>query len=244
MYSPRDWPAVLAADLYIPRSEGLRPAVLVVHGGGWKGGQRGDMDRIAERLAERGFVVMNASYRLAPAHRFPAQLQDLQQALGWLRAAAPRYGVDPRRVGGFGYSAGAHLVALLGTIDTPGSRLQALVTGGLPSDLRRYPDGKLVIQLLGATFEENPALFAAASPIVHVSAGDPPMFLYHGALDKTVDPSHSVEMKRALDRAGVRAELRTVPLLGHLLTFVLARGTESEAMDFLEEVLSFAARGS
>ena len=63
------------------------------------------------------------------------------------------------------------------------------------------------------------------------------MFLYHGAGDTIVDVSHAEDMKRVLDRAGVRAELRIVPLLGHVLTFLLARGTENEGMDFLESIL-------
>ena len=184
------------------------------------------MDRIAGRLAERGFVVMNASYRLVPAHRFPAPLHDLQHAVRWLRAAAPRYGVDPQRIGAFGYSAGAHLVTLLGTVN-PGTRSTGRTAAPIPA-CRRWPRAahprtcaglpaaRWCRQFLGATFAEDPHLFAAASPVVHASAGDPPMFLYHGALDRIVDPSHSAELKRALERAGVRAELRIVPLLGHI----------------------------
>jgi hypothetical protein len=90
VYTPPGWPAALAADIYVPANPGLRPAVLLVHGGGWEGRDRSDMDGIAERLATRGFVVMNVSYRFAPAYRFPAQLQDMQQAVRWLRSRAPR----------------------------------------------------------------------------------------------------------------------------------------------------------
>ena len=247
VYTPPDWPAALEADLYVPSRAGPHPAVLVVHGGGWERRDRHDMDGVAGRLASRGFVVMNASYRFAPAYRFPAQLHDLQQAVRWLRAARTRYGVDADRVGAFGYSAGGHLAELLGTVSTgdpldrpyggPEARVQAVVAGGAPSDLRKFSGGRLVPQLIGATLAERPDLFAAASPLVHVSADDPPMFLYHGTGDRLVDASHAVEMKHALDRAGVRAELRMVPLLGHILTFLLARGTEGEAMDFLVQAL-------
>lgn len=248
VYTPPGWPEALAADLHLPDGPGPHPAVLVVHGGGWERRSRADMESIAERLAARGFVAMNVSYRFAPAHRFPAQLHDLQQALRWLRAAAPRYGVDAQRVGAFGYSAGGHLAALLGTVsagdalDAPHgglqTRLQAVVAGGAPSDLRKFSGGRLVPQFLGTTLQEKPELFALASPIVHVSHGDPPMFLYHGGGDALVDLSHAEDMKRALDAARVRAELRVVPLLGHVLTFLLARGTEDQAMDFLQVELS------
>jgi acetyl esterase/lipase len=248
VYTPPGWPAVLAADLYVPGAQAPRPAVLVVHGGGWERRARDDMDGIAGRLAARGFVVMNVAYRFAPAHRFPAQLHDLQQAVRWMRSTGPGYGIDPRRIGAFGYSSGGHLVALLGTVsngdalDQPHggaqTRLQAVVAGGMPSDLRKFAGGRLVPQFLGATRAENPALFAAASPIVHVTPDDPPMFLYHGGGDRLVEVSHAEDMKRALDEAGVRAELRVVPLLGHVLTFLLARGTENAAIDFLEVVLA------
>jgi acetyl esterase/lipase len=253
VYTPPGWPAALAADIHAPRHPGPRPAVLLVHGGGWEGRSRSDMDGIAGRLAERGFVVMNISYRFAPAYLFPAQLHDVQQATRWLRANAARYAIDPARIGAFGYSSGAHLVALLGTVSAGDSldqphggkeaRLQAVVAGGAPLDLRKFTGGRLVPQLLGTTLDRDPALFAAASPVVHVTPDDPPMFLYHGGGDTTVDVSHSEDMKRALDRAGVRAELRVVPLLGHILTFLLARGTENEAMDFLEAILGSPPNG-
>lgn len=249
VYTPPDWSAPLAADVYIPEggAAGLYPGVLVVHGGGWEGRDRSDMNGIARRLAERGFAVMNVSYRFAPAFRFPAQLNDVQQAVSWMRTEGRRHGIDPQRVGGFGYSSGAHLVSLLATLgegdplDKPyggaETRLQAVVAGGLPADLRKFIGGRLVPQLLGTTLAENPALFEEASPIAHVSRGDPPMFIYHGGGDTTVDPSHAADMKRALDAAGVRSELRIVPVLGHVLTFLLARGTEDEGMDFLQSVL-------
>lgn len=237
VYTPPDWPEALAADLYLPMQPGPRPAVLVVHGGGWHGRSRDDMTGIARRLAVRGFVVMNVSYRFAPRYRYPAQLQDLEQAVRWLRRSGPRYGVDPDRIGAFGYSSGGHLVALLGTVGSGETRLQAVVAGGAPTDLRKFTGGTLVPQFLGTTLREKPDLFALASPIAHVSADDPPMFLYHGGGDSLVPADHAKDMKRALDRLGVRAELRIVPLLGHTLTFLLARGTEDEAMDFLTESL-------
>ena len=104
-FSPPDWPQALYADVYIP--DGNRaawPAVLVVHGGGWERRSREDMTRIARRLADRGFVAVNIDYRFAPEYRFPAQLHDVQVALGWMRDEAERLRIDPgphRRAGVF-----------------------------------------------------------------------------------------------------------------------------------------------
>ena len=248
VYSPAGWPQELAADIHLPAGRGPHAAVLVIHGGGWERRTRADMESIAVRLAAKGFVAMNVSYRFAPAYRFPAQVHDLQHAVRWLRAAAPRYNIDPKRIGAFGYSAGAHLAAMLGTIsdgdelDRPhggaDTRLQAVVAGGTPSDLRKFTGGRLVPQFIGHKLQEKPELFALASPIVHVTRDDPPMFLYHGGGDTLVDVSHAEDMKRALDEAKVRAELRVVPVIGHVLTFMFARGTEDEGMDFLAQVLA------
>jgi acetyl esterase/lipase len=242
VYTPPYWPQALEADIHLPREPGPRPAVLLVHGGGWQGRSRDDMESIAKRLAARGFVAMNVSYRFAPAWQFPAQLHDLEQAFEWLREAAPRYGVDRERIGAFGYSAGGHLAALLGTMGSGETRLRAVVAGGAPTDLRKIARGPVVPRFLGATLQESPELYAAASPIDHVSADAPPMFLYHGADDWLVDRSHAEDMKRALDAVQVRAEVRMVPFLGHFLTFALARGAEEEAMDFLESALASPAR--
>jgi len=239
VYTPPDWPEPLTADIHLPPQQGeLRAAVLLIHGGGWEGRSRKDMESLARRLAARGFVAMNVSHRFAPAHRFPAQLRDIEQAVRWLRHAAQVYGVDPTRIGAFGYSSGGHLAALLGTVGIGETRLQAVVAGGAPTDLRKFTGGRLVPQFLGATLQEQPELFAAASPIVHVSADTPPMFLYHGARDTLVEPSHAEDMKRALDAAHVPSALKIVPMLGHALTFLLAHGTENAAMDFLTAKLA------
>jgi len=244
VYTPPQWPTKLRADLYQPTAGGSHPGVLLVHGGGWERGERGDMDSIAEALAEAGFVVMNISYRFAPEHRFPAQLHDLQQAVRWMRDNAGDIRLDADRVAGFGYSAGAHLVALLGVsagVDAldapyggPETRLQAVVAGGTPADLRRYPGGKLVPQFLGGTQQDIPERFALASPVVHVDAASPPHFLYHGTQDMLVDIAHAEALLEALQQAGVPAELYRMRLRGHITAFLTDGGAVRRAIGFLQ----------
>ena len=159
VYSPEGWPQVLRADLYRPAAEGLRPAVLLIHGGGWEvPDRRHQMESIARRLAERGYVVMNATYRLAPAHQHPAPVEDLQQALSWMHARSAALSIDPTRMATFGYSAGGHLAALLGALQpmqTP--MIRAVVAGGAPTDLGKWRSGRLVVQYLGGARDEMPA---------------------------------------------------------------------------------------
>lgn len=118
-----------------------RAALLVVHGGGWTGGDRGKFDDVADELARSGFVAVNADYTLATKTEpgYPRQPEELRAAVTWIRKHAGDYGVDPQRVGALGGSAGAHLVALLGTDGngscTAGERVAAVVAWSAPLDL-------------------------------------------------------------------------------------------------------------
>jgi dipeptidyl aminopeptidase/acylaminoacyl peptidase len=117
----------------------------------------------------------------------------------------------PDKIGAFGFSAGGHLTALLGTLDgEPGVRVQAVVAASAPPDLTLYRGGDIVPRLIGATFVDKPELFRAASAINYVTPDDPPFFLYHGTDDHTVSPEHTQRFKAALDRSGVRNEVRWV----------------------------------
>ena len=237
----------LRADVYWPAGDGPFPAVLLVHGGSWQRGDKRRMARIAERLAQRGYVGVSIDYRLAPEHRFPAQLFDCQAALRWMRANAEGLKLDAERIAGFGYSAGGHLVGLLATAgegdgleESPlagsDARLQAAVLGGAPIALDRLPANFAVERLLGAGPAERPDLYARASPLTFVTPDDPPMFLYHGASDWIVDRSQPRLLQEALQRAGVPNTLYEAPG-GHVLTFLRDEDVVSRAIDFLDAAL-------
>jgi len=244
IYTPDAWPEVLTADIYVPEARGPLPAVLVVHGGGWERGRtRSDMNEIAGQLAERGFVAVNISYRFAPAYQFPAQLHDLQQAMRWIHANADTYKIDADRIGGFGYSAGAHLITLLAMIsdgdelDKPhggkNTRLDAVVGGGTPSDLRKFDSGRLVRQFLGGTREDIPATYKRASPVAHITPDDPPTFLYHGGWDQLVPVDHAEDMYQALQQAGIESQLYINHGRGHVTMFLFSDDAVAMAIGFL-----------
>lgn len=221
----------LKADLYVPTSEGPHPGVLVVHGGAWYTGTRAQLAGVARRLASNGFTAVAISYRLAPQHKFPAQIEDCKTAVRWMREHADRLKLDPSRIGGFGYSAGAHLVALLGTTDpddglegvddpstAPSTRLQAVCGGGAPCDFRPMPpDNKMLAFWLGGTPAEQPEQYRRASPAEFVSADDPPMFFFHGEADRLVPAESPQRMVAALRSVGVPADLYIAPKMGHLI---------------------------
>ena len=239
VYTPTGWPEPLRADLYRPTHAGPNPAVLLIHGGGWETpDRRSQMDSIAKRLARRGYVVVNATYRLTPQYRHPAPLEDLGQALRWMREHSQEFGIRTDHIAAFGYSAGGHLAAMLGAMqpaDAPAIR--SVVAGGAPTDLSKWPNGKLVVQYLGGRLDEMPARYAAASPVTLVHPQHPPVFLYHGAADTLVPPDHSTDYKAALDRAGVRNELYLTRGLGHITAFLLDGPAVEAAIDFLDREL-------
>jgi acetyl esterase/lipase len=104
-------------DLFLPKDDGksLRPAVIVIHGGAWRSGDKRQLRNLAELFARRGYVAAAINYRLAPKWSYPAQLDDCQRAVRWLRKNAKEFRVDPKRFGAAGASAGGHLALLLGT---------------------------------------------------------------------------------------------------------------------------------
>ena len=242
VYTEPGWPQSLQADLYLPQRRGLRPIVITIHGGGWAARGREDMDAIAVDLTERGYAVFNLGYRFAPTHTFPAQLDDMYQALAWLVTNAERYRLDPNRINAWGYSAGAHLAALLGSYDRESEAasirelppLRAVVAGGIPADLRKYDDSPIIQRFLGGTPSEVPEQYVDASPAVHISADDPPVFLYHGKLDFLVRLDQPEDYYAALVEAGVPAELYLQSFRGHGTMFLFGGSAEARAMEFLD----------
>lgn len=241
-YSPPDWPAPLYADLYRPDSAEPVPVVLVIHGGGWSGGARDDgyVRGICRHLAGRGLAALSVSYRLAPGARFPAQLDDLAEAVAWLRREGGGLGLDTRAIGLWGYSAGAHLASLM-SMRAQALPVAGVVAGGTPADLRVWPDSPMVLDLLGQRRDQAPELWAAASPVSQAGTDTPPHFLYHGRLDTLVAHDQAESLRQALLAAGVPVTLRTHWLQGHVLAAIAPGRTLSEASTFLRARLAAPA---
>ena len=238
VFTPPRWPAELRADLLLPRKRGPHPVVVTIHGGGWANRERADMDSLAARLARHGYAVFNVSYRFAPTHVYPAQLDDVREALRWLERNAGRYGLDRGRINTWGFSSGAHLAALVAARDAGGPddsspAVRAVVAGGIPADLRKYDASPIVERFIGGARDALPAVYADASPVVHVSADDPPVFLYHGALDRLVTPDQARDYYAELRRHGVDAELFVHRWRGHASLFLFGGEAEARAIDFL-----------
>jgi acetyl esterase/lipase len=215
----------LKLNLSRPRdAKGPLPCVVVIHGGGWKAGNRNQHNDMTWKFTDRGYVSVTVSYRFAPKFPFPAQVQDVKAAVRFLRANAEKYGIDPQHLGAVGFSAGAHLSMMLGAMDKADglddsggnddqpSKVQAVVSFFGPTDLTApYPEvtRPILKDLLGGTVEEKLDLAKRASPITYVNAGDAPMLLFQGTKDPLVPHDQALRMANALTNAGVpgRVEL-------------------------------------
>ena len=216
----------LHLDIFEPPDRGsqTRPAILLLHGGGWTSFDKSTMRKLGEFFARSGFVAVAADYRLFnvkdPVNRWPAQLDDVQRAVRWVRANAGKYGVNPERMGAFGHSAGAQLASLLGMEETRdnsdpalakySSRVQAVVDASGPTDFTtdRDPDGDAFLtSFLGGDFATHPELWREASPVSHVSKGDAAFLILHGTKDQNVPISQAQELLDKLKAAKVKASL-------------------------------------
>lgn len=230
----------LLADLYLPPGDGPFPGVLMVHGGAWAGGSRSHMAAHAMYLARRGYAVATISYRFAPTHQFPAQIEDCRAGLEWLISKAPDFGIDPQRIGAWGYSAGGHLVCLLAAARSAEEKkpaLQAVVAGGAPCDFTTEPQHSERLKFfLGGSRSEVPETYVEASPISHVTRNCPPMFLFHGTSDEIVPMESSRVMYERLSDLGVPVTYYKVSGRGHLGAFI-DQEARREALKFLDDHL-------
>jgi acetyl esterase/lipase len=248
----------LMLDIYMPKPEptSARPAIVIVHGGGWSAGSRkGALQQsIAKTFAQEGFVCVSVGYRLVTrdANKYPAAVDDVQRAVRWLRANARKYHIDPNRIGAIGDSAGGHLVSLLGTRETRdnsdpalarySSKVNCVVNLYGPADftIKASPAvNSAAISILtyffGKTQEEAPEIYREASPVTHVSKNSAPFLIFHGSQDFLVPLDQSQRLHDALKRAGAEVKLVVVDD-GHGF-----RKKENQEL-FFQETRAFFAR--
>ena len=222
----------LYLDLARPK-DGGKPAacIVVIHGGGWRGGSRQVHTNLIFEYAKRGYVAATVQYRLVPAGRFPAQIEDVKCAVRHLRANSEKYRLDPNRIGATGFSAGAHLSMLLGTMGPKdglegnggspdqSSQVQAVVAYFGPTDMSATDFPPIVVgminELVNATPEENPDARKRASPLTYVDKGDAPTLIFQGTKDPLVPHTQAVLMADALTQAGVPGRVELLLGAGH-----------------------------
>lgn len=212
----------LALDLYLPRQPTARPrpAIVLVHGGGWRSGERSNLAPLAIALARRGVAAAVVSYRLSGEARYPAAIHDVKAALRWLRQHAVEHRIDPDFIAVGGGSAGGQIASLVGVTngdahfdpqaaESPmSSAAQAIVNiDGLSDftseaarlhedDPRKNPSAAGA--WFGGRYADKIELWREASPLSHVGPGTPPMLFVISA-----QPRFSLGYKDMVAKLGV-----------------------------------------
>jgi acetyl esterase/lipase len=221
----------LMLDLYKPAGAENVPVLIYAHGGGWARGSRDEIPHAA--LVSAGYAIASVDYRLSGDAQFPAQIYDLKAAVRYLRANADELGIDPDRIGATGSSAGAHLAQLLGVTngsaehegdvgdyDNVSSAVSVVVSYYGASDFMTILDqstqygygvrAPALDALLGGSPADRPELARLASPIFHVDASDPPMYLLHGDQDPQMPINQSHEMEGKYESLGLPVHFEVV----------------------------------
>jgi acetyl esterase/lipase len=241
-YVPDGDPAQ-SLDIFYPEAKAEKPLPLLVwiHGGGWEAGSKANPPYLSQ--LPRGYVVASLEYRFSQKAIFPAQIQDCQAALRWLRANAKKYSIDPDKVGVGGASAGGHLSALVGTSggakafpmiggnEDQSDRVQCVCDIFGPTDFNtvikqaeedknvknifKWNMGDPYSKLIGGGLGEDLEKGKAVSPTQYVSKDAPPFLIFHGDKDALVPYAQSVELTDKLKEAGVDVTLQKIPGAGH-----------------------------
>jgi acetyl esterase/lipase len=222
----------LQVNLARPMGDGPFPAVLCIHGGGFRAGDRQGYNGLIKTLAQHGYFAATITYRLAPKYQFPAAVYDCKAAVRWLRANAGKYKVDPQRIGVTGGSAGGHLVHFLGVTSDQkefegdggysdqSSRVQCVVSYFGPSDFTKSygksVDAAEVLPLfLGGNLEQAREKHIRSSPLYWVTPNAAPTLCIHGTKDPYVAYEQAVWIVDKLLNCGVEAQLMTIDGAGH-----------------------------
>jgi acetyl esterase/lipase len=253
----------LGLDVYLPRARPATPgrAVLVVHGGFWAAGQKGEATLASRRLADLGFTVFDVEYRITPQPNWKTATGDVKCAIGWVKrhADTPEWNIDPNKVVLLGRSAGGHLALMAAyaptdpelpaSCDAGDTSVDAVVSLYAPTDLvwgYQYPANRLVTDsrakmraFTGALPEQDAALYRALSPLERVTTTAPRTLLAHGGRDQMVPHGHMGLLAARLRAKGVPCQTLFIPYAQHAFDFVVGGFSqqifEAELLRFLHE---------
>jgi acetyl esterase/lipase len=229
-------------DLYLPRDRKNFPTVFFVHGGSWKSGSKDEYAKLGELFANDGLACVIVNYRLSPKVQHPAHIEDVASAFAWTVNNIEKYGGRKDRIFACGHSAGGHLVALLGT-DEKYLKRQDLslrdVRGVIA--ISGVHEINPLLPMFRNTFGKDKDECRAASPIAHVSKGDPPFLLLYADHDLPFLGKMAEDMNEALKKNKCDCECMKVAQRNHM-SIIVSFGQDSDVTR--DAAYAFIARHS
>lgn len=217
----------LTMDYYAPKGEGPHPIAIIIHGGGYRGGdaKNGAEAYVADFLAPAGYAVFSINYRLAPKYPYPCMVHDLQRAVRYLRHNAKRWNANSEKIALVGGSAGGFLSNMVGVLNVPGdpdatdpvtresTKVQAVVSLYAQTSFESLPLNEEVHLLLDSLIAEKGEKQALheASPITYVSKESPPFLQILGDRDEYFPFTEATNLQGALHAVGVRCDIICIP---------------------------------
>ena len=206
----------LSIDVYSPKNDATpNPLILIIHGGYWKTGDKSVHVQQGIEFAELGYTAASVNYRLSADHKFPANIEDIYDAILFLSENADRFNIDPSQIVTYGGSAGGHLSAFIGLAANTSGRtynerinpdaIKGIITLYGMHDLtlniqREHP---FTVQYIGTPYTASESAYRDASPVYHVDSDDPPVLIVHGTIDGSVSVMNSDSLSSSLENSGV-----------------------------------------
>jgi len=241
----------LQLNMARPKGDGPFPAIVCIHGGGFRAGTRDGYDSLIKKLAGHGYVAVTVTYRLAPKYPFPAAVHDVKAAVRWLRANAQKYQIDPDRIGAMGGSAGGTLAQMLGVTGDEkqfegdggnarqSSRVACVVNLYGANDFTKSygksaDAGEVLPLYLGGNLEQVRQKHILASPLYWVTPTAAPTLCIHGTKDNYVAFEQSEWLIDRLKAAGVEARLLPMEGSGHGFKGDAAERADTAMIEFFD----------
>ncbi len=245
----------LKLDIYNPpTTPNNAPVLVIIHGGSWRGGDKGEIPAFSERIAGRGYVVFDVAYRLAPEYKFPAAISDVKCAIGYIKRNAAQFGIDPNSMVLLGRSAGAQIALVAGysdatlapSCDAPDTTVRGIIGYYAPTRMDYYDIIKPQLSpgalrdYLGGAPEGREEIYRLAQAKSWINATTPPTLLLHGGRDQFVRTRDPIELYDALAAAQRSAIYVEIPWANHGFDYnvngVSNQRVQPIVEQFLEEV--------
>jgi acetyl esterase/lipase len=222
----------LHLDAYYNTSNKRNPALVILHGGGWKSGNKSQMETFAIEMASKGYSCFNIEFRLSPETIYPAAIFDVKKAIQYIRKYARKFNVDPDKIAVLGCSSGGQMAALTGTTNgnstfeengtnnKASSNVQAIINidGILAFKHPESAEGKVASLWLGGSYEEKPTVWQQASPLNHTDSNTPPTLFINSSIPRFHAGRN--DMIEIMNKYGIYNEVKTIEKSPHSFWFL------------------------